>query len=44
MILKNSFYYADLLLKKHFQLLSMVKTSVQLNIFVETAISCLGIL
>ncbi len=39
MILQKSFYYADLLLKKHF--LSMLKTVVQLNIFVKTMIPVL---
>ncbi len=35
-ILQKSFKYADLLLKKHFLILSMLETVVQLNIFVET--------
>jgi len=34
MILQKSFIYANLLLKKHFLLLSMSKTVVLLNIFV----------
>jgi len=38
MILQKSLYYADLLLKKHFLLLSMLKTDVLLNIFGETVI------
>ncbi len=38
MILQKSFYYVDLLLKKHFLLLSMLKTVVLLNILVETMI------
>ncbi len=37
-----SFYYADLLLKKHFLLLSMLKTVVLPNVFVELMISFLG--
>ncbi len=36
MILQKSFWYADLLLKKHLLLLSKLKTVVLLNIFVET--------
>jgi len=38
MILQKSFKYADLVLQKHFLLLSMLKTVVLLNIFVETDI------
>jgi len=38
MILQKSFYYADLLLKKHFLLLSMFKTVELVNIFEETNI------
>jgi len=38
MILQKSFLYADLLLRKHFLLLSMLKTVVLLNSFVETMI------
>ncbi len=37
--LQKSFWYADLLLKKHFWLLSMLKTVVLLHIFVETLIN-----
>jgi len=33
MILQKSFYYADLVLKKHFLLLSMLKTVVLLNYY-----------
>jgi len=36
MILQKSLIYVDLLLKKHFFLLSMLKTVVLLNISVET--------
>ncbi len=36
MILQKSFQYADLLLKKHFWLLSVLKTVVLLHICVET--------
>jgi len=36
MILKKSFLYADLVLKKHFLLLLMLKTGVLLNMFVNT--------
>jgi len=36
MILQKSFKYADLLLKKHFLLLSMLKTVVHVNILKET--------
>ncbi len=35
-ILQKSFYYAELLLKKHFLLLSNLKRVVQCNVFVET--------
>jgi len=38
MIIQQSFRYTDLLLKKHFLLLSMLKTVEILNIFVETVI------
>ncbi len=38
MILQKSFWYADLVLKKHFLLFSMLKTVIPLNIFVETMI------
>ncbi len=38
MILQESFWYSDLQLKKHFSLLSTLKTVVLLNIFVETVI------
>ncbi len=38
MILQKSFEYADLLHKKHFVLLSMLKTVVLFNYFVETMI------
>ncbi len=38
MILQKLFQYADLLLKKHFLLLSILKTVVLLNIFVKTVI------
>ncbi len=34
MILQKSFWYADLLLKKHYLLLSILKTVVWFNIFV----------
>ncbi len=36
MILQKSFWYADLVFQKHFLLLSMLKTVVLLNMFVET--------
>ncbi len=36
MLLQKSVYYADLLLKKPFWLISMLKTVVLLHIFVET--------
>jgi len=36
MILQKSFKYADLLLRKHFLLPSMLKTLVLLHIFVKT--------
>ncbi len=38
MILKKSFKYSDLLLKKQFLLLSMLKIVVLVNIIVETVI------
>ncbi len=37
MILQKSFSYADLLLKKHFWLLSIMKTVKLLNIIVESS-------
>jgi len=42
MILQKSFLYAGLVLKKQFFLLSMLKTVVQLNIFVDTVTHCLS--
>ncbi len=36
MIHQKSFYYADLMLKKHLLLLSMLKTVALLNFFVKT--------
>ncbi len=43
MILQKSFFYVYLVLKKHFIiLLSMLKTAVQLNIFVDIAMHFLG--
>ncbi len=36
MIFQKSFWYADLMLKKNFWLLPMLKTVLLLNIFVET--------
>jgi len=44
MILQKSFYYADMVLKKHFFLLSNLKTAVLLNISVETVINFFRIL
>jgi len=44
MILQKSLKYAGLLLKEHFLLLSMLKTVVLLNIFVETSIHFFRIL
>ncbi len=38
MIIEKSFLYADLVLNKHFLLLSMLKTIVLLNIFVKAMI------
>ncbi len=43
-ILQKSFWYADLLVKKHFLLLSMLKTVLLLNLIVETAIFFSGFL
>ncbi len=36
MIFQKSFLFADLVLKKHFLVLSMLNKTVLLNIFVET--------
>ncbi len=41
MILQKSFIYTDLMFQKHFLLLSMLKTVVLLNMFVETDINFL---
>ncbi len=38
MIFQKALYYADLVLKKHFLLLLMLRTVVLVNIFVETVI------
>ncbi len=42
-MLHKSLSYADLLLKKHLLLLSMLKTLVLINMFVETVIIFLGL-
>ncbi len=44
MIFQKSFYYADLVVKKNYLLLSMLQTDVLLNILVETVMHLFRIL